>query len=89
MLQIEQMIDAAIAADMSLLIKCIPGLRFEAWTSHTESRDYTTELLLNDIPLLTIQLYLKHTACKAALNTRLFSAALHPCIIQILLGATF
>ena len=51
------MIDAAIAADLSLLIKCIPGLRIEPGTSHTESNDSTTELLKNAIPVLTIQLY--------------------------------
>ena len=59
------------------------------WTSHTESRDSTTELLQNAIPLLTIQLYLKHTACKAALNKRLFRAASNHCIIQLLSDASF
>ena len=89
MLQIQQMTDAAIAVDMSLLIKCIPGLRFEPETSHTESRDSTTELLQNATPFLTMQLYLKQTACKAALNKRLSSAASIQCITQLLLDATF
>ena len=91
MLQIQQMTDAAIAVDMSLLIKCIPGLRFEPETSHTESRDSTstTELLQNAIPFLTMQLYLKQTACKAALNKRLSSAASMHCITQLQLDATF
>ena len=82
------MIDAAIAADLSLLIKCIPGLRIEPGTSRTESSDSTTEVMQNAIPVLTIQLYLKHTTCKAALNKHLFSAVSNHCIIQLLLDAT-
>ena len=73
MLQLEQMIDAAIAVGVSLLIKCIPGLRIEPGTPHTESSDSTTELLQNATPVLTIQLYSKHTTCKAALNKLVFS----------------
>ena len=84
MLQVEQMIDAAIAADLSLLIKCIPGLRIEPGTSHTES----SELLQNAIHVLTIQLYLKHTTCKPALNKPLFSTVSNHYIIQLLLDAT-
>ena len=89
MLQIQQMIDAAIAVDMRLLMKSIPGLRFEPGTSHTESRDSNTELLQNAIPLCPIQLYLKHTSGKATLNKRLFSAVSNHCIIQLLLDTTF
>ena len=81
MLQVEQMIDAAIAADLSLLIKFIAVLRIEPGTSHTESSDSTPELLQNAISVLTIQLYLKHTTFKAALNKRLFSAVSNHCII--------
>ena len=70
------MIDAAIAADVSLQIKSIPsqGLNL-AGTSHTESRDSTTELFQNAIHVWIIQLYLNHTACKAALNKPLIRAA--------------
>ena len=52
MLQVEQIIDAAIAADLSLLIKCISGIRIEPGTSHTESSNSTTELLQNAIPVI-------------------------------------
>ena len=76
--------DAAIAADLSLLIKCKPGFRIEPGTFHAESSHSTTVLLQNAIPVLTIQLHLKHTACKAALNKRLFSAVSNHCIIQLL-----
>ena len=78
------MIDAAVAADLNLLIKCIPGLRIEPGTSHTESSDSTTKLWQNGTPVLTIQLYLKYTTCKAALSKRLFSAVSNHCIIQLL-----
>ena len=65
MLQVEQMMDAAIAADFSLLITFI---HVPYGTSHTESSDSTTELLQNAIPVLTIKLYLKHTTCTAAIG---------------------
>ena len=72
MLQVQQTIDAAIAADMDLQIKTIPGqgLNLGPGTSHS-----TTELFQNAIPVLIIQLYLKHTACQAALNKNVFRAA--------------
>ena len=75
MLQVQQLIDAAIAADMSLQIKKYTKPRVEPGTSHTESRDSTTELFQNAIHVWIMQLYLKHTACKAALNKPLIRAA--------------
>ena len=58
--------------------------RIEPGTFCTESRHSTTELLRIVIPWLTIPLYLKQIACKAALNKHLFSAALNHYIIQLL-----
>ena len=83
----QQMINAAIAAFGSIHIKTIQvWTRIEPGTLCTESRHST--VLLRSRPMvliLVIQLYLKQTAYKAALNKRLFNAALNPLYIQLLL----
>ena len=78
----QQIVNAAIAECDSRQTKSIPGPGLNLGPFCIESRHSTTELLRNTIPGMTIQLY--HTACKAALIKRLFSAALIHSIIQLL-----
>ena len=67
MLQVQQMIVAAIVVNVSLQIKSILGQGLNLGPA-TQKAD--TILSRNTIPVMTIQLFLKHKACKAALNKR-------------------
>ena len=83
---IQHMIYAAIAAVGSLQIKGIPGPGLNLGPS--ESRHFTTEQLRKLIPVLIIQLYLKLTACKDALNKHVSSATSNHWMFQLLLDTS-
>ena len=82
------MIDAAIAADMSLQIKSIESQGLNLGPLRQKAQ--TLPLSYSRMPYLCgLFSCLKHTACKAVLNKPLVRAALKHSIIQLLLDAAF
>ena len=74
MLQVQQVIDAAFAADMTLQIKRIPGEGLNLGPVTQKAK--TLPLSYSRMPYLSGLGSLKHKACKAALHTHFFKAAI-------------